>query len=67
MREEVQELMQACETFAGVAHAQALTNEERELVFNLVRALEQERAPFPPRVDEEIPLAAALSPVPLID
>jgi hypothetical protein len=35
MREEVQELMQVCETFAGVAHAQALSDEERELVFNL--------------------------------
>ena len=67
MREEVRKLMQACETFTGVVHEHALTDEERERVVNLVRALEQELAPPPPRVDEEIPLAATLSNVSLIN
>lgn len=67
MRQEVQDFMQACETLAGVAHQNALTAEERKLVGNLVRALEQEVAPSPPQPDEEIPLAATLSNMPLID
>lgn len=35
MREEVRKMMQVCETFAGVAHEHALTDEERELIVNL--------------------------------
>ena len=67
MRQEVQDFRQACETLAEVAHQHALTDEERGIVSNLVRALEQEVALSPPQPDEETPLAATLSHMPLID
>lgn len=59
--------MRVCQALAGVAHDHALTDDERGVVLNFVHALEQELAPPPLPVNEEIPLAATLSNTPLID
>ncbi|OAI46187.1 hypothetical protein AYO43_01285 [Nitrospira sp. SCGC AG-212-E16] len=67
MREEIQELMRVCQALAGVAHEHALTDEERGLILNFVRALEQEIAPPPLPVDAEIPLTGTLANVSLLD
>jgi len=66
MPPDVQEFRRACETIVRFAHAHmGLTKDEREVVVNVVRSLDQELAPshFP----DAPPLAAPLSNMPLID
>lgn len=67
VRKEVQAFLAACETVAQLFHQNELTHEERELVVNFASGLTKEVAPASSPVDEEIPLAATLSNVPLID
>lgn len=69
LREEVQAFTRACEALAGFAHQHhGLTDPERETMLNFVRALELEVAPSPPQPpQDDAPLAATLSHVPLID
>jgi hypothetical protein len=55
VRKEVVEFMDACKTLARFAHLNnGLTDQEREMVFNVSRAFEPEVAHLPLTVDEEI-------------
>jgi len=63
---DVQEFRRACDTIVRFAHADnGLTKDEREVVVNVVRSLEQELAPS--CSPDDPPLAATLANIPLID
>ena len=66
IREEVQTFMRACQTFAGFAQSNGLTNTEREAVVNFFHTLGLNLYSSPPSADDP-PLAATLSNLPLID
>jgi hypothetical protein len=62
----VQEFRRACDIIVRFAHAHnGLTKDEREVVVNVVRSLDQELAPS--HSPDAPPLAAPLSNMPLID
>lgn len=69
LREEVQQFTQTCEALSAFAQEHnGLTNEERGVVRNFVRALEQEVAPSSPEPpQDDAPLASPLAHLPLID
>ena len=68
MRPEVQEFMRICEALTGLALQNELIHEEHGIVLNCVRVLEKEVIPAPPPpTEEDAPLAATLSNLPLID
>jgi hypothetical protein len=69
IRHEVHNFTQACKALAGFAHATTgLTDLERETVRKSVLALEAEVGPFSPEPSQDDPpLAATLSNLPLID
>ena len=63
---DVQEFRQACDTIVRFAHAHnGLTEDERAVVVNVARSLNQELAP--PQTPDDAPLAATLSNRPPID
>jgi hypothetical protein len=68
-REEVQQFTRACEALLAFAREHnGLTDEERGVVRNLIRAMEQEVAPASPEPpQDDAPLAAPLAHLPLID
>jgi len=68
MRIEVQEFRRACDILVRFARKQnGLTEEEREIVVNFIRALDQEVSPNLRQYYQGAPLATPLSNVSLFD
>jgi hypothetical protein len=68
LRKEVQDFTRACQTLAGLADQHnGLTDEERDVVVNFARELEQEVSPHLLQYYQGAPLATRLSNVSLFD